>query len=124
MEILDSDFQPENNKRIFFMSVKAFYLLIGAITALNIFLIYAEMSKNDREKIHIDIFFSLFLPLIMLPILSFVLAIFFALVPYRGKSYKQKYIPVAGFFLILLNILVFILYGMNYFLPIIFQTPQ
>ena len=46
---------------------------------------------------------------IFTPLASFLLAVIFALFPYKGKTYRKKYLPVSLFIYLILNIALLLL---------------
>jgi len=53
--------------------------------------------------------------LLSIPVFSFLLALLFSLIPYKGVSYKNKYLRVAIIIMIVFNVLVSLGYLTTYF---------
>lgn len=106
MEILDRDLNliPEK-KSILFIGVKTYCLSIICLTVLNVFLFYfITVNSGGWVDTSGALIGSLVVIYIFAPFTSFVLAIVFAMFPHKGKPYRQKYLPVALFIYLILNV--------------------
>lgn len=105
MEILDRDLYPTKEKTsVLFISLKLYCLLIAPLTALNVFLAYfISFNAGGHADRSTAIQGSLVVFYIFTPLASFLLAVIFALFPYKGKTYRKKYLPVSLFIYLILN---------------------
>lgn len=111
MEILDRDLYPTEEKTsVLFISLKLYCLLIAPLTALNVFLAYfISFNAGGHANKSTAIQGSLVVFYIFTPLASFLLAVIFALFPYKGKTYRKKYLPVSLFIYLILNIALLLL---------------
>jgi hypothetical protein len=106
MEILDRELTliPEK-KSILFIGVKTYCLSIICLPALNVFLFYFNtVNSGGWVDTSGALYGSLGVVYMLAPFTSFMLAIVFAVLPYKGKPYRQKYLPVALFIYLILNV--------------------
>lgn len=99
MEIPDRDLYPTEEKNsVLFISLKLYCLLIAPLTALNVFPAYfISFNAGGHADKSTAIQGSLVVFYIFTPLASFILAVIFALFPYKGKTYRKKYLPVSLF---------------------------
>jgi hypothetical protein len=112
MEILDSYLLPiPQSKRVFFIKPKLYIFLIGFITAFNLLLGYLITFNSDAsiQKI-VALLSSFVIVYVFAPFASVILAVVFAMLPYKGQLYSQKYLPVASLIYLILNIALLMLY--------------
>ena len=111
MEILDRDLYPTEEKTsVLFISLKLYCLLIAPLTALNVFLAYfISFNAGGHANKSTAIQGSLVVFYIVPPLASFLLAVIFALFPYKGETYRKKYLPVSLFIYLILNIALLLL---------------
>ena len=111
MEILDRDLYPTEEKTsVLFISLKLYCLLIAPLTALNVFLAYfISFNAGGHANKSTAIQGSLVVFYIFTPLASFLLAVIFALFPYKGETYRKKYLPVSLFIYLILNIALLLL---------------
>jgi hypothetical protein len=117
MEILDRDLDPVQEKTsVLFISLKLYCILTLPLSALNVYLAYfVTFNAGGNSDKSIAIQGSLVVIYMFAPVASLALAILFALFPYKGKTYKQKYLPVSLFIYLILNIafLLLLLIALN-----------
>ena len=104
MEILDSDLLSTSERsRIIFFSTKIYSILISSITIVNFALSYLiTLNSIDVHKI-VAIVTAFITIYIVGPFTSLLLAVLFALLPYKQRTYSKKYFPMSLFIYLVLN---------------------
>jgi hypothetical protein len=109
MEIIDNAWETTTKiKPNFIVSFKTYSLVTGALIILNIVLYNYATNTSGYLDSEINLTSSLFTMLIAFPVVSFILAVLFALIPHKEKAYSQKYVPMALFILFVMHSITFI----------------
>jgi len=118
MESINSTEETTNPKKLdFIVNFKRYALFTGILTVLNIVLYNLATNYAGYLDSATNLKSSLSTMLIVLPLLSFILALFFAFIPYKGKPYKQKYVPMVFLLSFIINcmILIALIFGVAKF---------
>ena len=110
MEILDTDLLPPaplQTKNVLFIKRKLYIFLLICTTASNLLFGYLVTEISDAGITKFIAFLSSFIIICIFgPIVSAIAAVVFAILPYKGQRYKQKYLPVTLLIYLLLNVAV------------------
>lgn len=113
MEILDTDLlprQPSQAKSVLFLKAKLYSFLIVSSIAFNVFSGYQVTANSSDVSKVIALLSSVIIIFIFNPLASALLAIVFAILPYKKKTYRQKYVPMALFIYLILSVLISLLF--------------
>lgn len=110
MEVLDRNLEitTTTEKPAFPVSAKVYFSVLTLLTILIIAAYNIAANNVGYMTPEQNLKSSLTTILFAFPFTSFVLALLIALLPYKRKSYKQKYIPAALFILFIMYCLIFV----------------